>query len=106
MSRRSPPEKPLSTAAKRDSDALYRAALDYHRFPQPGKMRIEPTKRMFGKSGAFPFGGPGMFCRESEMGIASFDAAGGFGGFAFLPRPSFEIFYLVDKGHEISRMIC
>jgi hypothetical protein len=61
---------------------------------------------MFGKSGAFPFGGPGMFCRESEMGIASFDAAGGFGGFAFLPRPSFEIFYLVDKGHEISRMIC
>jgi len=22
------------------------AALDYHRFPQPGKMRIEPTKRM------------------------------------------------------------
>ncbi|KRB80696.1 malic enzyme [Sphingomonas sp. Root710] len=27
-------------------DTLRRAALDYHRFPQPGKMRIEPTKRM------------------------------------------------------------
>src|SRR3546814_16222594 len=23
-----------------------RAALDYHRYPQPGKLRIEPTKRM------------------------------------------------------------
>jgi len=27
-------------------DTLRRAALDYHRFPSPGKMRIEPTKRM------------------------------------------------------------
>ncbi|HEX7855822.1 MAG TPA: NADP-dependent malic enzyme [Sphingobium sp.] len=27
-------------------DTLRRAALDYHQFPQPGKMRIEPTKRM------------------------------------------------------------
>ncbi|RZK00088.1 MAG: NADP-dependent malic enzyme [Novosphingobium sp.] len=27
-------------------DTLRRAALDYHRYPQPGKMRIEPTKRM------------------------------------------------------------
>jgi malate dehydrogenase (oxaloacetate-decarboxylating)(NADP+) len=27
-------------------DTLRRAALDYHRFPNPGKMRIEPTKRM------------------------------------------------------------
>jgi malate dehydrogenase (oxaloacetate-decarboxylating)(NADP+) len=27
-------------------DTLRRAALDYHRFPRPGKMRIEPTKRM------------------------------------------------------------
>ena len=27
-------------------DNTRRAALDYHRFPQPGKLRIEPTKRM------------------------------------------------------------
>ncbi|CAN5386541.1 NADP-dependent malic enzyme [soil metagenome] len=27
-------------------DTLRRAALDYHRYPQPGKLRIEPTKRM------------------------------------------------------------
>jgi malate dehydrogenase (oxaloacetate-decarboxylating)(NADP+) len=27
-------------------DSLRRAALDYHLHPQPGKMRIEPTKRM------------------------------------------------------------
>ncbi|MFT3966962.1 MAG: NADP-dependent malic enzyme [Sphingobium sp.] len=27
-------------------DTLRRAALEYHQFPQPGKMRIEPTKRM------------------------------------------------------------
>ncbi|HEX7873309.1 MAG TPA: NADP-dependent malic enzyme [Sphingobium sp.] len=27
-------------------ETLRRAALDYHQFPQPGKMRIEPTKRM------------------------------------------------------------
>ena len=27
-------------------DNLRRAALDYHRHPQPGKLRIEPTKRM------------------------------------------------------------
>ena len=27
-------------------DTLRRAALDYHQHPQPGKMRIEPTKRM------------------------------------------------------------
>jgi malate dehydrogenase (oxaloacetate-decarboxylating)(NADP+) len=27
-------------------DNTRRAALDYHRLPQPGKMRIEPTKRM------------------------------------------------------------
>ncbi len=27
-------------------ETLRRAALDYHRYPQPGKMRIEPTKRM------------------------------------------------------------
>ncbi|WP_395337348.1 NADP-dependent malic enzyme [Novosphingobium sp. BL-8H] len=27
-------------------DNLRRAALDYHRYPQPGKLRIEPTKRM------------------------------------------------------------
>jgi malate dehydrogenase (oxaloacetate-decarboxylating)(NADP+) len=27
-------------------DNTRRAALDYHRYPQPGKLRIEPTKRM------------------------------------------------------------
>ncbi|MBJ7444671.1 MAG: NADP-dependent malic enzyme [Sphingobium sp.] len=27
-------------------DNTRRAALDYHRFPRPGKLRIEPTKRM------------------------------------------------------------
>ena len=27
-------------------DMLRRAALDYHRHPQPGKLRVEPTKRM------------------------------------------------------------
>jgi malate dehydrogenase (oxaloacetate-decarboxylating)(NADP+) len=27
-------------------DTTRRAALDYHRYPQPGKLRIEPTKRM------------------------------------------------------------
>jgi malate dehydrogenase (oxaloacetate-decarboxylating)(NADP+) len=27
-------------------DTLYRAALDYHRYPKPGKLSIEPTKRM------------------------------------------------------------
>jgi len=27
-------------------DTLRRAALDYHRLPRPGKLRIEPTKRM------------------------------------------------------------
>ncbi len=27
-------------------DNTRRAALDYHRFPQPGKLQIEPTKRM------------------------------------------------------------
>ncbi|QDK35481.1 MULTISPECIES: NADP-dependent malic enzyme [Sphingomonadaceae] len=27
-------------------DKLRRAALDYHLYPQPGKLRIEPTKRM------------------------------------------------------------
>jgi len=25
---------------------LRKAALDYHRYPQPGKLQIEPTKRM------------------------------------------------------------
>ena len=27
-------------------DTIRNAALEYHRFPQPGKLRIEPTKRM------------------------------------------------------------
>ena len=27
-------------------DDFRRAALDYHRFPRPGKLAIEPTKRM------------------------------------------------------------
>ena len=27
-------------------DDFRRAALDYHRLPQPGKLAIEPTKRM------------------------------------------------------------
>jgi malate dehydrogenase (oxaloacetate-decarboxylating)(NADP+) len=27
-------------------DILRKAALDYHRFPRPGKLEIEPTKRM------------------------------------------------------------
>ena len=27
-------------------DNFYRSALDYHRHPKPGKLAIEPTKRM------------------------------------------------------------
>ena len=27
-------------------DNLRKAALDYHRYPRPGKLAIEPTKRM------------------------------------------------------------
>ena len=27
-------------------DDFRKAALDYHRFPRPGKLTIEPTKRM------------------------------------------------------------
>ncbi len=48
-------------------DTLRNAALDYHRFPQPGKLRIEPTKRMVNQRDLALAYSPGVAAPCSEI---------------------------------------
>ena len=48
-------------------ETLRNAALDYHRFPQPGKLRIEPTKRMVNQRDLALAYSPGVAAPCSEI---------------------------------------